>query len=103
MRLCAHCQVTGACLCADAATTAAAAAANLVLQDTVERIYVGTQYGDIERGIYIVRGENVVLLGEIVRRLALEAAVARTPPAPPSLPPHFPFCRTKSTTPRSAG
>ena len=39
--------------------------ANLVLQDTIERIYVGNEYGDIERGIYLIRGENVVLLGEI--------------------------------------
>jgi U6 snRNA-associated Sm-like protein LSm1 len=38
----------------------------LVLQDTIERIYVGDCYGDIDRGIYLVRGENVVLLGEIV-------------------------------------
>ncbi len=42
-------------------------AANLVLQDTVERVYVGNRYGDIERGVYIVRGENFVLLGELVR------------------------------------
>ena len=42
-------------------------AANLVLQDTIERIYVGDSFGDIDRGIYLVRGENVVLLGEIVR------------------------------------
>ena len=41
--------------------------ANLVLQDTIERIYVGDAYGDIPRGIFIIRGENVVLLGEIVR------------------------------------
>ncbi|KAJ1920951.1 hypothetical protein H4219_001004 [Mycoemilia scoparia] len=39
--------------------------ANLVLQDTIERIYVNNSFGDIERGIYIVRGENVVLLGEV--------------------------------------
>ncbi|KAF9931337.1 SM-like, degradation of cytoplasmic mRNAs and positively regulates transcription initiation [Mortierella antarctica] len=39
--------------------------ANLVLQDTIERIYVGDAYGDISRGIFIIRGENVVLLGEI--------------------------------------
>ncbi|CAG8670184.1 15397_t:CDS:2, partial [Rhizophagus irregularis] len=38
---------------------------NLVLQDTIERIYVGDAYGDIPRGIFIIRGENVVLLGEI--------------------------------------
>ncbi|KAI9747651.1 MAG: SM-like, degradation of cytoplasmic mRNAs and positively regulates transcription initiation [Lichina confinis] len=39
--------------------------ANLVLQDTVERIFVQRLYADIPRGIFIVRGENVVLLGEI--------------------------------------
>jgi len=27
---------------------------------------VGDAYGDIPRGIFIIRGENVVLLGEIV-------------------------------------
>lgn len=40
--------------------------ANLVLHRTIERIHVGKEYGDIPRGIFIVRGENVVLLGEIV-------------------------------------
>nr|CAD7605673.1 unnamed protein product [Timema genevievae] len=39
--------------------------ANLVLHRTIERIHVGRQYGDIPRGVFIVRGENVVLLGEI--------------------------------------
>lgn len=38
-----------------------------MLQDTIERIYVADTYGDIPRGIFIIRGENVVLLGEIVR------------------------------------
>jgi len=28
---------------------------------------VGKEYGDIPRGVFIVRGENVALLGEIVR------------------------------------
>ena len=41
--------------------------ANLVLQDTIERIHVGDKYGDIRRGIFLIRGENVVMLGEIVR------------------------------------
>jgi hypothetical protein len=41
-------------------------AANLVLHRTIERIHVGKKYGDIPRGIFVVRGENVVLLGEIV-------------------------------------
>ncbi|KAL4893036.1 hypothetical protein BDV59DRAFT_178296 [Aspergillus ambiguus] len=39
--------------------------ANLVLQDTIERMYVGNLYADIPRGIFLVRGENVLLLGEI--------------------------------------
>ncbi|XP_023701301.1 U6 snRNA-associated Sm-like protein LSm1 isoform X1 [Paramormyrops kingsleyae] len=39
--------------------------ANLVLDETVERIHVGKKYGDIPRGIFVIRGENVVLLGEI--------------------------------------
>ncbi|XP_044293584.1 U6 snRNA-associated Sm-like protein LSm1 isoform X1 [Varanus komodoensis] len=42
--------------------------ANLVLHQTVERIHVGKKYGDIPRGIFVVRGENVVLLGEIISR-----------------------------------
>lgn len=43
--------------------------ANLLLQQTVERIHVGKKFGDIPRGVFLVRGENVVLLGEIVRIL----------------------------------
>jgi hypothetical protein len=38
-----------------------------VLEDAYERIIVGEQYGDIPLGLYIIRGENVVLLGQIVR------------------------------------
>lgn len=41
--------------------------ANLVLHRTIERIHVGNEYGDIQRGVFIIRGENVVLLGEIDR------------------------------------
>src|SRR5262249_586831 len=40
--------------------------ANLVLQDAIERIYVGNRFGDIPRGIFLIRGENVVLMGEVV-------------------------------------
>jgi len=39
--------------------------ANLVLHRTIERIHVGQKYGDIPRGIFVIRGENVILLGEI--------------------------------------
>ena len=34
--------------------------ANLVLHRSIERIHVGKDYGDIPRGIFVVRGENVV-------------------------------------------
>ena len=39
---------------------------NLVLQDTVERLFAKNLYADITRGLFLVRGENVLLLGEIV-------------------------------------
>nr|XP_058156615.1 U6 snRNA-associated Sm-like protein LSm1 [Dasypus novemcinctus] len=39
--------------------------ANLVLHQTVAHIHVGKKYGDIPRGLFVVRGENRVLLGEI--------------------------------------
>ncbi|KZW02138.1 Sm-like ribonucleo protein [Exidia glandulosa HHB12029] len=39
--------------------------ANLVLEDTVERFYHGENYGEVRRGVFLIRGENVVLLGEI--------------------------------------
>ena len=40
--------------------------ANLLLEDTVERIHVDQAFGQLRRGIYLVRGENVVLAGEVV-------------------------------------
>lgn len=45
--------------------------ANLVLQDTFERIYLGeegeapTRFSEAYRGVFMVRGENVVMLGEL--------------------------------------
>merc|ERR1712039_1007733 len=52
--------------------------ANLVLHRCIERIHVGNQFGDIPRGVFVVRGENVVLLGEIdEEREAAEKASKR--------------------------
>ena len=45
--------------------------ANLVLHRCIERIHVGSDYGDIPRGVFIVRGENVVSLQIRVFRYAL--------------------------------
>ena len=43
--------------------------ANLVLQDTIERIHVGKKYGDIPRGLFLIRGDNVAILGELVSHM----------------------------------
>ncbi|XP_059303021.1 sm-like protein LSM1B [Lycium barbarum] len=39
--------------------------ANAVLQGACERAIVGDLYCDIPLGLYIIRGENVVLIGEL--------------------------------------
>lgn len=39
--------------------------ANVVLENTVERTYCGDCFGDKHVGLFLIRGENVVLLGEI--------------------------------------
>ncbi|KAI0932249.1 hypothetical protein AcW1_000577 [Taiwanofungus camphoratus] len=41
------------------------ALANLVLEDTVERIYYQDLFAEAWRGLFLIRGENVVLLGEV--------------------------------------
>ena len=35
--------------------------------DAVERLQAGNLYAEVPRGLFLIRGENVVLLGEIVR------------------------------------
>lgn len=40
--------------------------ANVVLEGACERVIVGNLYCDIPLGLYIIRGENVVLIGELV-------------------------------------
>lgn len=39
--------------------------ANAVLEGACERIIVGDLYCDIPLGLYVIRGENVVLIGEL--------------------------------------
>lgn len=39
---------------------------NLVLEDTIERHYLDLEYADEALGVYLIRGENVVMLGELV-------------------------------------
>ena len=40
--------------------------ANIVLEDTFERHFSGKKFGDIPLGLYIIRGENIVIAGELV-------------------------------------
>lgn len=40
--------------------------ANVVLEGACERVIVGDLYCDIALGLYVIRGENVVLIGELV-------------------------------------
>jgi small nuclear ribonucleoprotein (snRNP)-like protein len=41
--------------------------ANVVLEEAFERIIFGGRFADVPLGLYVIRGENVVLLGQIVR------------------------------------
>lgn len=53
--------------------------ANLVLQDTVERLFIDDAYGEEPRGVYIVRGENVALIGQLDPDLVRQAEETRQP------------------------
>ncbi len=46
--------------------------ANLVLTQTIERLFhpPSRSYAQTDRGVFLIRGENVVLLGEIVSSLS---------------------------------
>lgn len=44
------------------------APANVVLESSVERIVVESRFADLPLGLYVVRGENIVLLGPLVRK-----------------------------------
>lgn len=39
--------------------------ANLILDNTVERLTLNGTYADVSIGIFVIRGENVMLLGEV--------------------------------------
>ncbi|KAF4655557.1 SM-like, degradation of cytoplasmic mRNAs and positively regulates transcription initiation [Perkinsus chesapeaki] len=51
---------------------------NIVLNDTVERHIVEGVYADIGLGVMIIRGENIILFGE-VHSLDMEPALRRAP------------------------
>ncbi|XP_019223548.1 PREDICTED: sm-like protein LSM1B isoform X2 [Nicotiana attenuata] len=47
--------------------------ANAVLEGACDRVIVGDLYCDIPLGLYIIRGENVVLIGELAQKAEREA------------------------------
>ncbi|KAH0749388.1 hypothetical protein KY290_028620 [Solanum tuberosum] len=56
--------------------------ANAVLEGACERVIVGEIYCDIPLGLYIIRGENVVLIGELdVDKEELPPHMTRVPEA----------------------
>ncbi|KAF3652134.1 Sm-like protein LSM1B [Capsicum annuum] len=56
--------------------------ANAVLEGACERLIVGEIYCDIPLGLYIIRGENVVLIGELdVDKEELPPHMTRVPEA----------------------
>lgn len=50
----------------DRRLTSACPVANVVLENAYERIIVDDVYGDIPLGVYVIRGENIVIMGEVV-------------------------------------
>ncbi|KAI6654981.1 U6 snRNA-associated Sm-like protein LSm1 [Oopsacas minuta] len=37
----------------------------IILHKTIERIYINEEYGEIPLGVFLIRSENIVLIGEI--------------------------------------
>lgn len=52
--------------------------ANLVLDNTVERLTVDNIYADVPIGIFVIRGENVMLLGEVDEEKELKVGESMT-------------------------
>lgn len=48
--------------------------ANLILDNTVERLSVEDSYADVPIGMFIIRGENVMLLGQVDEEKELKLA-----------------------------
>ena len=57
---------------------------NIVLEHAEERVVVGKRFADVPLGLYVIRGENLVLLGQIVR--ACDARAREPGPPPPHAP-----------------
>jgi U6 snRNA-associated Sm-like protein LSm1 len=47
---------------------------NLILEDTFERVFLASKFSDVPLGLYIVRGDTIVLMGEVDADPEIEAA-----------------------------
>ena len=47
---------------------------NLILEDTYERVFLTGKFSDVPLGLYIVRGDTIVLMGEVDADPEVEAA-----------------------------
>ncbi|CAN7079751.1 unnamed protein product, partial [Brassica oleracea var. botrytis] len=54
--------------------------ASAVLEGACERVIVGEQYCDIPLGLYVIRGENVVLIGDLLSIFLLDTEREELPP-----------------------
>jgi U6 snRNA-associated Sm-like protein LSm1 len=46
---------------------------SLVLENSSERKFAGGKYCDVEQGVFLVRGENITLIGEVDTKREAEA------------------------------
>jgi U6 snRNA-associated Sm-like protein LSm1 len=53
--------------------------ANLVLENCYERIYHQNLFAERNHGLFLIRGENVVLMGEIVRLFPPPVCLSKSP------------------------
>ena len=50
---------------------------NLILEDTCERVVMKGKYADVELGLYIVRGDTIVLLGHVDEEKEKESSLTK--------------------------
>jgi len=55
--------------------------ANLVLHDTIERLYYEDKFAELERGFFLIRGESVVMICELDKSNLYQKPLSPVPPA----------------------
>jgi U6 snRNA-associated Sm-like protein LSm1 len=54
---------------------------NLILEDTCERVVMNNKYADVELGLNIVRGDTIVLLGQVDEDKDKESGLVKVDPS----------------------